>query len=99
MLRILEGIVTATPEARAVFAPEGRLLGEGDMLRNPELGDALERLGGDGRRAVLRAATSRAAIVAWVGERGGMLTAEDLAAYEVVAARAGPGAATAAARC
>ena len=83
VLRILEGIVTATPEARAVFAPDGRLLGEGDTLRNRDLGDALERLGGDGPAPFYEGDLARA-IVAWVGERGGMLTAEDLGAYEVV---------------
>src|SRR5947209_2228204 len=48
VIEILGGIVTATAESRALFAPEGRLLRAGEQIRQPELGDALERLGGEG---------------------------------------------------
>ncbi len=48
VIEILGGIVTSTPESSALFAPEGRLIGEGDVLVQPELADALELLGADG---------------------------------------------------
>ena len=48
VFEILDGIVTATPESRALFAPEGRLLRAGELIRQPELADALERLGAEG---------------------------------------------------
>src|SRR6201990_2468162 len=48
VIEILSGIVTATPESRALFAPKGRVLRAGDQIRQPELGDALERLGAEG---------------------------------------------------
>ncbi|HWE32224.1 MAG TPA: gamma-glutamyltransferase [Solirubrobacteraceae bacterium] len=83
VIEILAGIVTSTPEAAALFAPEGRVLGAGDVIRQPELAEALERLGAEGA-APFYAGDIAAAIVAWVGERGGMLTAEDLSSYEVV---------------
>src|SRR3954453_12096996 len=48
LVRILGPVVAARPEGRAIYAPEGRFLHEGETLRNPELGDLLERLGGGG---------------------------------------------------
>ena len=48
VVEILAGIVTSTPESSALFAPEGRLLAAGDILRQPELADALELLGAEG---------------------------------------------------
>jgi gamma-glutamyltranspeptidase/glutathione hydrolase len=83
VVKILGDIVTATPEAAALFAPEGRLLGAGDTIRQPELADALERLGAEGDTPFYSGDIA-AAIVEWVLARGGMLTAEDLAGYRVV---------------
>ena len=42
---ILADLLTSTPECAALWAPHGRVLREGELLRNPELGDALERAG------------------------------------------------------
>jgi gamma-glutamyltranspeptidase/glutathione hydrolase len=83
VFEILADIVTSTPEATALFAPDGRLARPGDTIRQPELADALERLGADGPEPFYTGEIA-AAIVDWVGERGGMLTAADLAAYEVI---------------
>jgi gamma-glutamyltranspeptidase / glutathione hydrolase len=83
LIEILAGIVTATPESAALFAPGGRLLTPGDTLRQPELADALERLAADGPGPFYTGDIG-AAIVEWVSARGGMLTAEDLAAYSVI---------------
>jgi gamma-glutamyltranspeptidase / glutathione hydrolase len=83
IVEILGQTVTSTPEAAALFAPGGRLLRAGDSLRWPELGDALERLGAEGARPFY-AGDIGDAIVAWLAERGGLVTRADLAAYEVV---------------
>jgi gamma-glutamyltranspeptidase/glutathione hydrolase len=83
VVEILAGIVTATPECASMFAPDGTVLGEGDVIRQPELGDALERLGAEGA-APFYTGDIAAAIVDWVDSRGGMLTATDLTAYEAV---------------
>ncbi len=80
---ILVDIVTATPEAAALFAPKGRLLGAGDSVRQPELADALERLGDEGSDPFYTGDIG-AAIVEWVSGRGGMLTADDLRSYSVL---------------
>jgi gamma-glutamyltranspeptidase/glutathione hydrolase len=83
IVEILGGIVTSTSEASALFAPSGRLLRAGERIRQPELGDALERLAAEGSEPFYDGDIA-AAIVAWLGQRGGLLTAADLRAYEVV---------------
>ncbi len=83
IVEILGGIVTSTPESAALFAPGGELLRAGDVLRQPELAEALERLGAEGARPFYEGDIG-AALVDWVAERGGLLTRQDLAAYVVV---------------
>jgi gamma-glutamyltranspeptidase/glutathione hydrolase len=84
VIEILAGIVTSTPECAALFAPDGRVLGPGDVLRQPELADTLERLGAEGP-APFYTGDIAAAIVDLLAERGGIVTAEDLARYAAVA--------------
>jgi gamma-glutamyltranspeptidase / glutathione hydrolase len=83
VVEILAGIVTSTPECAALFAPDGRLLGPGDVLRQPELADTLERLGAEGP-APFYTGDIAATIVGWLAERGGIVTAADLAGYAAV---------------
>ena len=83
IVEILAGIVTSTPEAAALFAPGGDLLRAGDVMRQPELADALDRLGAEGSWPFYDGDVG-AAIAEWVGERGGTLTGADLAAYATV---------------
>ena len=83
VVKILGDIVTATPECAALFAPSGRLVGAGETVRQPELADALARLGAEGA-APFYTGDIAAAIVDWVSTRGGILTAADLAAYAVI---------------
>jgi gamma-glutamyltranspeptidase / glutathione hydrolase len=83
IVEILGGIVTSTPEARAMFAPRGDLLRTGEQVRQPELADALERLAAEGSRPFYEGDIG-AAIVDWVSARGGPLTRADLTAYEVL---------------
>src|SRR5215211_7279985 len=61
-----------------------RLLREGDLFQDDELGDTIERLGAEGA-APFYTGEIAAAVVAELEPRGGMLTAEDLARYEAVA--------------
>jgi gamma-glutamyltranspeptidase/glutathione hydrolase len=83
VIEILAGIVTSTPECAALFAPNGHVARAGDIVRQPELADALERLGTEGA-APFFTGDIAAAIVDWLAARGGIVTAADLAAYEVV---------------
>src|SRR5918996_447593 len=80
--KILGPILAATPEGKALYEPEGRPLQVGERICLPELGDLLERLGAEGPGFLYRGDTARE-ICAWVLDRGGLLTEEDLASYEL----------------
>ncbi|HUB76168.1 MAG TPA: gamma-glutamyltransferase [Solirubrobacteraceae bacterium] len=83
VVEILEATINSTAEAAAMFAPGGRLLRAGERLRQPELADALERLGAEGAKPFYEGDIA-AAIVAWLEDRGGIVTAADLRAYAVL---------------
>jgi gamma-glutamyltranspeptidase / glutathione hydrolase len=83
LFEVLRPILTSTPECAAIYAPDGRLLGEGDTIRLPEVGDLLDRLGAEGP-GFLYDGDVATAVSDWVLERGGMLSREDLGAYEVI---------------
>ncbi len=80
---ILEPILTSAPEGAALYAPEGRILREGETFRFPEAAEALERWADEGAEPFYRGEVAEA-IAAWVRERGGTLGADDLAAYEPI---------------
>jgi len=80
---ILEPILTSTPEGAELYAPKGRILGEGETFRFPEAGDALERFATDGAEPFYTGEIGRK-VADWVRERGGTLGAGDLAAYEPI---------------
>src|SRR5918999_169322 len=83
LFTVLEPILRSTPEAEAIYAPGGKLLEAGETIRLPELGDLLERLGAEGPGFLYTGDVARAAS-AWVLERGGLLTEQDLAEYAVI---------------
>jgi gamma-glutamyltranspeptidase/glutathione hydrolase len=80
---ILAPILTATPEGAAVYAPEGRVLREGETFRWPDAADALERFAGEGAEPFY-AGEVGTRVADWVRERGGTLGAGDMAAYEPI---------------
>jgi gamma-glutamyltranspeptidase/glutathione hydrolase len=80
---ILADLLQSTPECAALWAPHGRVLREGELLRNPELGDALARLGEDGAKPFYSGDIADA-VCAWLGERGGSLSHEGLGGYRAV---------------
>jgi gamma-glutamyltranspeptidase/glutathione hydrolase len=82
-LEILGPILTSTPEARGIYAPDGALPKAGEKLRIPELGDLLDRLGAEGP-GFLYVGDVAQAVTEWVLERGGLLTREDLRQYNVI---------------
>src|SRR5579875_1295947 len=84
IVEILGPTVLSTPECAALFAPDGRLLRVGDRFRQPEVGDAIERLGHDGCDPFYTGDVG-SAIAGWLAQRGGLVSAADLAAYEVIA--------------
>ena len=82
LFEILSPILNTSPEAAALYEPEGRPLKAGEILRQPELGDLLERLGAEGP-AFMYTGDVAVAVTEWVGSRGGLLAPADLAAYRV----------------
>jgi gamma-glutamyltranspeptidase/glutathione hydrolase len=83
LFALLAGVVGSTPECAARYFLDGRPPGEGDLHRDPELADALDRLGSEGSAPFYTGDIGRA-VSGWVRDRGGMLTGGDLAAYAVV---------------
>ena len=80
---LLDGIVRSTPECAEIFTRDGELLGEGDVVTQPEMADAFDLLGSEGAAPFYRGDVADR-VAGWLAERGGLITAEDLAAYEVV---------------
>ncbi|WP_457637880.1 gamma-glutamyltransferase [Oceanithermus sp.] len=87
LFTLIEPILTLTPEARALFAPKGRLLREGELLVNPDYAGFLERLPDEGADALYAGETARE-LVDYVQTNGGLLTEADLAAQWLVSAPA-----------
>ena len=79
-LRMLEPVMTMNEGAR-IYSPGGELLSEGDPLRQPGLVAALEALAEEGPRSAYDGTLGRA-LLALMEERGGLVTQEDLSAYE-----------------
>jgi gamma-glutamyltranspeptidase / glutathione hydrolase len=80
---ILADLLTSTPECSALWAPTGQVLREGELLRNPDLGDALDLLGSDGAEPFYRGDVARA-VCEWLRARGGALSTDELSRYRAV---------------
>jgi gamma-glutamyltranspeptidase/glutathione hydrolase len=78
---VIAPILTWTRQAQAIFAPGGRLLGAGERLTNPALGEALTMIAQDGQASI------GAAILAECEAFGGHLRADDLDRYQVAERR------------
>ena len=68
-------------EGAGIYSPGGDLLGEGDLLRQPGLVAALEALADEGPRSAYEGTIGRA-LLGLVEERGGLITEQDLSAYQ-----------------
>lgn len=82
-LELLEPILTMTPAGRKLYAPEGRYPGRGDVLANPDLARFLEEISHH-RSKTFYEGTLADLIDRNMRGGGGLLTAEDLSAYEVI---------------
>jgi len=81
---LLGDMLVHTPDAAAVYAPGGRLLGEGDVLRHPDLARTLEEIGRTGAAGAAPGGWLAEALVEGPAGRGGLITHEDVAAYRVI---------------
>ena len=80
---ILGEMLVATPAAAAVYAPGGRLLGEGERVVLPDLAETLAHIGRAGTGTMRDGPLARA-VVEHLADSGGLVTADDLAGYRVV---------------
>lgn len=80
---ILADLLTSTPECADLWAPHGRVLGEGEVMRNPQLADALDLLAADGDEPFYRGEIAQR-VCAWMKERGGPLSPGELAGYRAI---------------
>jgi gamma-glutamyltranspeptidase/glutathione hydrolase len=83
IVEILGDLLRSTPECAALWAPNGRLLREGEVLRNPDLGEALVRLGADGAKPFYSGDIADA-VCEWLSRRGGSVSGEGLASYRAI---------------
>jgi gamma-glutamyltranspeptidase / glutathione hydrolase len=81
--KILTDLLTSTPECAALWAPAGHVLREGELLRNPELGDALALLGDEGAEPFYRGEIA-AKVCDWMSAHGAALSSENLSGYRAV---------------
>jgi len=81
---ILDLILRHTDEGRRLYSrPDGTRLQPGDLLRLPDLAGTLEQIAAEGAGCLYRGDLARR-IVEAVAAEGGVLTADDLAAYRVI---------------
>ena len=83
---ILHPIVNATPEAEALLRPmfaPGRLAEIGEFIANPDLADTFELLAKHGPRWFYDDAPGQQ-LARDCAERGGLITLDDLASYDVI---------------
>ncbi|MGA2319301.1 MAG: gamma-glutamyltransferase [Solirubrobacteraceae bacterium] len=80
---ILGDLLSSTPECAALWAPQGRVLREGELLCNPELGEMLLRMGRDGSEPFYEGDVA-GAVCEWLRARGGSITLGDLAGYRAI---------------
>ena len=83
VFEILARLLTSSPEGKREFAPQGRILAEGDVFRSEDLARAIEILGDEGPVTFYRGEIAER-VSRWVQGREGHLTRQDLAAYEPV---------------
>ena len=87
LFRILGEMLCFTPDAAAVYAPGGSVLGEGEVFRNPALAETLEELGRTGAASMGPGGWLAERIVEGVAAAGGLVTATDMAEYRVIERR------------
>jgi gamma-glutamyltranspeptidase/glutathione hydrolase len=81
--QILAAILTATPAAKAIYAPEGRLLSQGDWFTLPDFATLLDELVQAGEQVFYQGRLAEQ-LVADCQAQGGYLRQEDLQHYGVI---------------
>jgi gamma-glutamyltranspeptidase / glutathione hydrolase len=87
VLASLRYVVRASAGSAALFAPEGQVLSAGETFRNPAFAETLEHLSRAGIRDCYEGEIA-AILLDDQRTHGGLITADDLADYEVIERRA-----------
>ncbi|MCF6198134.1 MAG: gamma-glutamyltransferase [Hyphomicrobiaceae bacterium] len=82
LFSVIKPILTHSPQARALFCPNGEMLQAGELFRNPDFADFLEALAREGE-ALFRHGELARLIITQSRDHGGHLTLEDLRDYKV----------------
>ncbi|MBW2465666.1 MAG: gamma-glutamyltransferase [Deltaproteobacteria bacterium] len=82
-LNLLEPIMTYSPEGRKLYTINGKCAKQGDHITNPEIGDFLSNLPGDQGENFYNGDLAKT-IEKNMRSGQGLLTAADLAAYQVI---------------
>ncbi len=80
-LKASQNSILAAPTMLPVFAPQGKLLSEGDFLQQPKLGQTLALIAQKGPEGFYQGQVAQG-LVKDIQEAGGLLTEQDLARYE-----------------
>lgn len=78
------GVLVQSAEGAAIFLdPSGRFREEGELFRQPSLAAAIEEIAATGAESFYRGGIA-ARLVQWSDERGGRISARDLAEFRVI---------------
>lgn len=80
---LLKPILTGTRSVQKIFEPEGSFVKEGDLVKIPDLAETFEEIAQEGERP-LRFGRLAEALVTDQEQRGGLVTRQDLASYNVI---------------
>ncbi len=80
IIAILSPMLTLTEEGRSIYAPSGRVLKEGEVIKNPNLAETLRYLAEEGLDAFFRGYIKDAILKNFSPPRG-LITEEDLREY------------------
>ncbi|GAB4572851.1 MAG: gamma-glutamyltransferase [Anaerolineae bacterium] len=83
LIQLVDVILAYDPRCGTVFAPQGRFVRAGERFRNTALAATLEQVARDGWETFTTGAVAEA-MVADQAAHGGLITADDLASYQVV---------------
>jgi gamma-glutamyltranspeptidase/glutathione hydrolase len=87
LFEVVGPILTASPEAEALYTgPDGKLLREGGVIKQPALADTLEALAAEGEALFYQGELARR-LVELCRAGGGLMTMADLADYRVARRR------------
>lgn len=83
LIKLVDVIFNFDPSCLGIFAPHGRWIESGERYANPWLANTLEQIATEGWQS-LYTGTLAQAILADQKANGGLITADDLAAYRVI---------------